>query len=290
MVYNKYSVRKYLVSTTLATAFVFSSLLAGGASAHGGPSTDATPNNTSVTEEKQVEQTTSTQVSKGNLTQGDSGEAVKEVQKSLNNQGESVSTDGIFGGATEKSVKNIQSNNGLSVDGVVGPATKEALASTGNAETSENNDTEVEVEIEDVTTTENSNDQKEETVTNTSVDQSDVVSIANSVVGTPYTPGGTTPAGFDSSGFVNYVFDEAGVSLNRTHNGMWANNGTHVDNPSVGDVVFFEDTYKNGVSHSGIYLGDNQMAHAGTSQTGVEVTTMSYDYWQNRYIGAKTFN
>src|SRR5699024_10183922 len=84
--------------------------------------------------------------------------------------------------------------------------------------------------------------------------------------------------------------DKAGVSLDRTHASMWANNGKHVDSPNVGDVVFFENTYKNGVSHSGIYLGDNQLVHAGTSNTGVEVTTMSYDYWQSRYIGAKTFN
>ena len=72
---------------------------------------------------------------------------------------------------------------------------------------------------------------------------------------------------------------------------MWANDGQHVDSPSVGDVVFFENTYKSGVSHSGIYLGNNQMIHAGTPETGVEVTTPSAweYYWADKYIGAKRF-
>src|SRR5699024_2037859 len=120
-------------------------------------------------------------------------------------------------------------------------------------------------------------------------EQSDVVSTAHSLVGSPYAFGGTTPAGFDSSVFINYAFKEAGVHLSRTHEGMWENNGVHVDSPSVGDVVFFENTYKSGVSHSGIYIGNNQMIHAGTSATGVEVTSMAIDYWDSRYIGAKSF-
>lgn len=289
MVYNKYSVRKYFVSTTLATAFVFSSMFAGGASAHGGPETDVTQNNNSVTEQEQVQETKKAPVSNGNITKGDNGEDVKDLQTSLQNKGQTAQQDGIFGVETEKAVKSVQSSNDLVVDGIVGPATKQVLSTSATTETTEN--TNNVTNKQDVTSTETTNDQTEETVTNTSTsDQSDVVSVANSLVGKPYTPGGTTPAGFDSSGFINYVFDEAGVSLDRTHASMWANNGAHVDSPSVGDVVFFENTYQNGVSHSGIYLGDNQMAHAGTSKTGVEITSMGYDYWQDRYIGAKTFN
>nr|WP_255259929.1 NlpC/P60 family protein [Lentibacillus sp. CBA3610] len=70
----------------------------------------------------------------------------------------------------------------------------------------------------------------------------------------------------------------------------WASDGVHVDSPSAGDVVFFEDTYNTGgASHSGIYIGNNQMIHAGTEDTGVEMTNMNIDYWQNRYLGAKSF-
>src|SRR5690625_294659 len=184
--------------------------------------------------------------------------------------------------STEAAIKDVQAANGLAVDGIVGPATKEALKS-GNVKPEK---------VSNETTKEEAPKQetKEEPTQASSSNNSDVVSVANSLVGSAYVPAGTTPAGFDSSGFINYAFDQVGVSLSRTHAGMWANNGTHVDSPSVGDVVFFEGTYKDGVSHSGIYLGNDQMVHAGTEQTGVEVTTMSYDYWQSRYIGAKSFN
>src|SRR5699024_910948 len=97
--------------------------------------------------------------------------------------------------------------------------------------------------------------------------------------------------GFDSSGFINYVFEQQGVNLSRTHAAMWANDGEQVDNPQPGDVVFFEGTNGSGVSHSGIYIGNNQMIHAGTEDTGVEVTSPeSWNYyWADHYIGAKRF-
>lgn len=115
------------------------------------------------------------------------------------------------------------------------------------------------------------------------------MAIAQSLVGSPYQWGGTTPDGFDSSGFINYVFAQVGIQLDRTHAGMWANNGTFVDQPQPGDVVFFANTYKDGVSHSGIYIGNNLMIHAGTEETGVEITSLDNSYWQQHYIGAKSF-
>src|SRR5699024_3928765 len=92
--------------------------------------------------------------------------------------------------------------------------------------------------------------------------------------------GGTTPSGFDSSGFVNYVFQQHGVDLNRTHADMWENNGTHEDNPQPGDVVFFEGTYKDGVSHRGIYHRNGQMIHASTEATGDDQTATEIDNTQ----------
>ena len=62
-----------------------------------------------------------------------------------------------------------------------------------------------------------------------------------------------------------------------------------VDSPSPGDVVFFENTYKGGISHSGIYIGNNLMIHAGTEKTGVEIASLNIGYWKERYIGAKSF-
>lgn len=269
---NKNSVRKYFASTAIVTAVVFSSMLASNVSAHSGSKTEASSNKAPVTVEKKVEKET---VKSSNiLRKGSRGDGVKSVQTSLG-----LTADGIFGGNTESAVKSLQSKNGLTADGVVGPATRSVLSTAKPAEKTPNKAPKQEVKQETKETN------KESSTSN----QTDVISVAKDLVGKPYLPAGTTPAGFDSSGFINYAFAEVGVPLERTHASMWASNGTHVNTPSVGDVVFFEGTYKNGVSHSGIYLGDNQMIHAGTSRTGVEITSMGYDYWQDRYIGAKAF-
>lgn len=122
-------------------------------------------------------------------------------------------------------------------------------------------------------------------------DSDEIIDTAKSLEGTPYVWGGATPSGFDSSGFINYVFEQNDVSLSRTHDGMWANDGEEVSNPEPGDVVFFEGTYKSGISHSGIYLGNDQMIHAGTEETGVEVVSPESwnHYWADHYAGAKRF-
>src|SRR5699024_1364153 len=114
----------------------------------------------------------------------------------------------------------------------------------------------------------------------------DAVERAEDLVGTPYKWGGTNPnEGLDSSGFINAVFSEKGLS--RTHAEMWADDGTEVSEPQPGDVVFFENTYKGGVSHSGVYIGNDQMIHSPGTGESVEVTTPeSWEYhWKDKYIG-----
>lgn len=115
----------------------------------------------------------------------------------------------------------------------------------------------------------------------------ELIQVASQYKGIPYRYGGTTTAGFDCSGYTSYVFKQLGISLPRTSGGQYGI-GTAVSKSDlqVGDLVFFNTSGK-GVSHVGIYIGDNNFIHSSTSK-GVSVASI-YDpyYWGKRYIGAK---
>lgn len=115
----------------------------------------------------------------------------------------------------------------------------------------------------------------------------EIVSNAHNYLGTPYRFGGTTPSGFDCSGYLRHVFAQSGVDLPRTTSQQFQV-GTPVSRGDLkkGDLVFF-NTSGRGVSHSGIYIGGNRFIHASTSR-GVIVTNLSDPYyWGSRYIGAR---
>lgn len=114
-----------------------------------------------------------------------------------------------------------------------------------------------------------------------------LLSEAQKHIGVPYVWAGSTPKGFDCSGFLIYVYAKAGVSIPRTVETIW-NATTKVSSPQVGDIVFFT-MYKAGPSHAGIYMGNNKFIHAGSS-TGVTITDMNNSYWKARYLGAKKVN
>lgn len=98
-----------------------------------------------------------------------------------------------------------------------------------------------------------------------SVEGGSVLDVAMRYQGVPYRYGGTTPGGFDCSGFVGYVYGQMGVNLPRT---SWAqgNAGTKVSagEAQVGDIVAYG-------SHVGIYAGDGQMIHSPRPGESVKV-------------------
>ncbi|MBV9577620.1 MAG: C40 family peptidase, partial [Chloroflexi bacterium] len=114
-----------------------------------------------------------------------------------------------------------------------------------------------------------------------------IVANAMKFVGSRYVFGGTSPSGFDCSGFVYYVLNRSGEPIGR---GMWQqyNGGAHVSINALqpGDTVFFANTYEPGLSHDGIYIGGGQFVHAADEQSGVTVSSLYTSYWQAHYMGA----
>lgn len=114
-----------------------------------------------------------------------------------------------------------------------------------------------------------------------------IVSVAQNYMGVPYVWGGTSPSGFDCSGFTQYVFRQCGYSINRTADAQYSN-GSYVsyDNLQAGDLVFFANTYSaSGITHVGIYIGGGQFIHAANG--GVKISSLSESYYSSRYYGAR---
>ena len=111
------------------------------------------------------------------------------------------------------------------------------------------------------------------------------VDIAKQYIGVRYVYGGTTPNGFDCSGFVQYVYRQMGVSINRVAADQ-ANNGIYVEKENLqpGDLVFFKKPGRV-IHHVGMYVGDGKYIHAPyTGRTiCIEAMTRS-DYYTARRI------
>ena len=114
-----------------------------------------------------------------------------------------------------------------------------------------------------------------------------IVANAMKYLGYRYIFGGTSPAGFDCSGFVYYIHSRSGAPVGR---GMWQqyNGGAHIPISALqpGDTVFFANTYMPGLSHDGIYIGGGQFIHASDERTGVTISSIYTSYWQSHYVGA----
>lgn len=115
----------------------------------------------------------------------------------------------------------------------------------------------------------------------------EAVEFAIKYVGNPYVYGGNSlTSGTDCSGFTSQVCKNFGVTISRTSGGQYASAGTHVKKADLqpGDLVFFG--YSGRVNHTGIYIGDNKIVHAGSSRTGINVSPLQ-QRGMAPYIGAK---
>lgn len=189
---------------------------------------------------------------------GDQGSDVVAIQSQLVSLGYDVEADGDFGPATAEAVKEFQKSKGIQVDGFVGNTTYKALLGR------------------EMPVVQHSSNYISRSIIQTSMNY----------IGVPYVFGGTTPNGFDCSGYVRYVFSNAGIYLPRMADEQYAvGSFVSMNELTAGDLVFFS-TYEAGPSHVGIYLGNGNFINASSSR-GVAIDSLNSSYWGSCYIGAR---
>lgn len=113
-----------------------------------------------------------------------------------------------------------------------------------------------------------------------------IVQTAMQYLNHRYVYGGSSPSGFDCSGFTMYVYSQFGYSLSHGATSQY-NTGVRIskDELQAGDLVFFNPK-GNRVGHVGIYIGDGMFIHASTREYLVRTDTLYSGYYCNNYIGA----
>lgn len=140
---------------------------------------------------------------------------------------------------------------------------------------------------------ENNNTSNNESSTNNNTSSSNnssvvngIIATAKSKVGSQYVYGGSGPTVFDCSGFAQWVYKQNGIYIPRTVTTQYYACEV-LERPEPGDLVFFSTfSFR---SHVGIYIGNNQFIHAGSSNTGVCYGDLSSSYWSSRYLYAGRF-
>lgn len=118
-----------------------------------------------------------------------------------------------------------------------------------------------------------------------SVSSSAIVNKAYQYLGVPYVWGGTSPSGFDCSGFIQYVYRSQGISLPRVSRAQAAvGSYVSISNAQPGDILYFGQS---SVTHVGIYIGNNKMIHAPRPGKTVEIVDISWHVRNYRIKGAR---
>lgn len=116
-----------------------------------------------------------------------------------------------------------------------------------------------------------------------------IAAEAMKYLGYPYVWAGTTPSGFDCSGFIYYVVNQVTGGGFPRDMASQVTMGSYVDanDLQVGDLVFQQNTYQWGLSHAGIYIGNGQFISAANESVGVTISSLWDSYWGPRYYTAR---
>jgi len=112
------------------------------------------------------------------------------------------------------------------------------------------------------------------------------VALAERYLGIPYVWGGATPAGFDCSGLVMYVYGMLGIRLPHYSGYQWSS-GPHIASDALqpGDIVFFHAS-ANGPQHEGLYIGNGSFIHAPHTGDVVKISSLYDAQYALSYVGA----
>lgn len=228
-----------------------------------------TTNNKVVVEElgPEVGKTSAKLVYDRDLNLESSGEDVRQLQEALKAMG-FLSIDNCtdyFGTQTENALKSFQQSNGLIADGAAGLRTIDAINKV--------------LAGRNITLPEPTRGSEVGSIAK------DIITTGRKYLGVRYSYGGSSPKGFDCSGFTSYVFKQHGITLPRSTVDQ-ATIGTKVGKADLkpGDILIFSNTYKKGPSHAGIYIGNGQFIHASSvGSGGVVISDINSDYYSSHF-------
>ncbi|SDZ40228.1 C40 family peptidase [Bacillus sp. 166amftsu] len=129
----------------------------------------------------------------------------------------------------------------------------------------------------------NQNNNNNNNTGNTSGDMSSILAYAKSMQGVPYVWGGTSANGVDCSGYIFHVYNKFGHNISRQSVAGYWSSLPKTSNPQPGDLIYFQNTYKPGPSHMGIYLGGGSFIQAGDN--GVKIVSVNNSYWSSHLLG-----
>ncbi|PEW86967.1 peptidase M24 [Bacillus cereus] len=129
----------------------------------------------------------------------------------------------------------------------------------------------------------NNNNNNNNNTSNNSGDSSSILAYAKSMQGVPYVWGGSSANGVDCSGYIYHVFKKFGHNISRQSVAGYWSSLPKTSSPQPGDLIYFQNTYKAGPSHMGIYLGGGSFIQAGDK--GVAIASLSNSYWKSHFLG-----
>ncbi|MES9681816.1 C40 family peptidase [Gottfriedia acidiceleris] len=111
-----------------------------------------------------------------------------------------------------------------------------------------------------------------------------LISLAKTKMKAPYVFGAAGPSTFDCSGFICWIYNKCGYKFGRSTAAGYYSMFEKTSKPVPGDLIFFSNTYKAGVSHIGIWMGNNEFIHTANQRNGVQISQLT-GYWKGKFTG-----